>query len=107
MVLTGIAQENDFMGGGVQYFLIFNKGQLRLLVPEETATMAIQHLEGQQEKDPLYVPAVPTASEEPEEGADVFSALAEENQDLSDYAQPPDHEVTETEEDVDDGVVQI
>ena len=114
MVLTGIAQETDFMDGETKFALVFNKGELKLSVPEGTAAAAAQYLvDDLRERDvqsPLQEQQEAGVFPKDESG---FSAITESQDypeepvvDLSDYEQPPDHDVTDT-EDVDDGVGQI
>lgn len=50
LVLTGLAEETDFTAdppSGSVYYLVFNKGELRLPVAVECAAAALQFLSGQ------------------------------------------------------------
>lgn len=50
LVLTGLATEHDFSKGGEeQYYLVFNGGEVRIPVPQETAEAVIRELYGSPE----------------------------------------------------------
>lgn len=51
LILTGMATEHVFMnGGGVEaYYLVFNNGEIRIPVPQETAEAVIAELYGKSE----------------------------------------------------------
>lgn len=45
LMLTGLATEHSFTKGGTeQYFLVFNDGEVRIPVPQQTAEAVIQEL---------------------------------------------------------------
>jgi hypothetical protein len=44
MVLTGLGSEQDFSNGGTFYFLVFNKGELRVPISEQAAESVIKEL---------------------------------------------------------------
>lgn len=68
LMLTGLATEHSFTKGGAeQYFLVFNDGEVRIPVPQQTAEAVIQELysgaeatpESMQEDEPDQLPAAP------------------------------------------------
>jgi hypothetical protein len=53
LVLTGLANETDFTNGeAIQYLLVFNKGELRVPVDEQSAKLVIQFMFSDEEIEP-------------------------------------------------------
>lgn len=52
MTLTGIGSEQNFETGGTEYFLVFNKGSLRVPVSEIAAEVVIKEMYGQEAGQP-------------------------------------------------------
>jgi hypothetical protein len=72
LVLTGLANETDFNDGEVvQYLLVFNKGELRVPVDEDSARLVLHYMFGEQaeqedSEDEHAPPVPPAARKEPE-----------------------------------------
>lgn len=109
LMLTGIANEVDFSDeeGVSSFFLVFNRGEFRLSVTEDTASYAMQAMAGENTQSiPLEEPAQHVAIDENREeqeiplssgeGAEIFGGDG-------DYGQPPIPEADE----VEDGVGQF
>lgn len=65
MILTGLGSEQDFSNDGSSYFLIFNKGELRVPVTQEAAEVVIKELYGSSQgsgpNDAYESPSIPNS----------------------------------------------
>lgn len=52
LILTGLATEHNFGGEGEQYYLVFNKGDLRVPITESAAEIVIKEMYGKEPATP-------------------------------------------------------
>lgn len=65
MILTGMATEQRFGSPEPQFFLVFNEGELRIPVPQETAETVVQAMYGGTNGTPTSAP--PTSPDDDED----------------------------------------
>lgn len=91
LVLTGIASELDVQSGCTSYFLVFNRGELRLPAQESTVEVALAALVSKEDPSDMKAePDIDWAAEDIQAQAEA----GENNGDFYSYAQPqPDQRV--------------
>ena len=123
LLLTGIANEVNFRESVSAFFLVFNDGEVRLPVDEETASRAVREMLGDSEDSehrveegsdieegdgfhvPVPYPGTPAPETQYHKGVDISGAEYYSAQE--DYSVPPDYRDDDDYEDIEDGVGQV